>query len=73
MPFLASAMAVLSAIAATAGWAAREIGRQPWTVYGLITTNEVVTVDAITPGFVAFVVAVLFVIAVVGGAWRCTT
>ncbi|WP_243679496.1 cytochrome ubiquinol oxidase subunit I [Vulcanisaeta souniana] len=28
MPFLASAMAVLSAVAATAGWAAREIGRQ---------------------------------------------
>ncbi|GAB6947754.1 cytochrome ubiquinol oxidase subunit I [Vulcanisaeta sp. JCM 16161] len=66
MPFLASAMAVLSAIAATAGWAAREIGRQPWTVYGLITTNEVVTGDVITPGFVAFVVAILLVIAVVG-------
>ncbi|WP_243676243.1 cytochrome ubiquinol oxidase subunit I [Vulcanisaeta distributa] len=66
MPFLASAMAVLSAIAATAGWAAREVGRQPWTVYGLITTNEVVTSDAITPGFVAFVVAILLTIAVVG-------
>ncbi|ADY01715.1 cytochrome bd ubiquinol oxidase, subunit I [Vulcanisaeta moutnovskia 768-28] len=66
MPFLASVMAVLSAIAATAGWAAREIGRQPWTVYGLITTNEVITGDAITPGFVAFVVAILLAIAIVG-------
>ncbi|WP_252901059.1 cytochrome ubiquinol oxidase subunit I [Vulcanisaeta sp. JCM 14467] len=66
MPFLASAMAVLSAIAATAGWAAREIGRQPWTVYGLITTNEVVTSDPITPGFVAFVVIILLAIAIVG-------
>ena len=66
MPFLASAMAILSAIAATAGWAAREIGRQPWTVYGLITTNEVVTSDVITPGFVAFVVIILLVIAIVG-------
>ncbi|WP_291765150.1 cytochrome ubiquinol oxidase subunit I [Caldivirga sp. UBA161] len=66
MPFLASAMAVLSAIAATAGWAAREIGRQPWTVYGLITTNEVAASDTITLGFVIFVVAILLAIAIAG-------
>ncbi len=32
----------------------------------MITTSEVVTSDAITPGFVAFVVAILLAIAVVG-------
>ncbi len=66
LPFLASAMAVLSAVAATAGWAVREIGRQPWTVYGLITTNQVVTSAEITPSFTAFVIAVLAAIAALG-------
>ncbi len=66
LPFLASAMAVLSAVAAVAGWAAREVGRQPWTVYGLFTTNEVVTSVDVTPGFAAFVAAVLAAIAALG-------
>ncbi len=68
LPFLAIATAVLSAVAASAGWAVREIGRQPWTVYGLITTNEVVTSVEITPGFAAFVIAVLAAIAALGVA-----
>ncbi|MGC8543386.1 MAG: cytochrome ubiquinol oxidase subunit I [Vulcanisaeta sp.] len=66
LPFLVFVMTFGSAIAATAGWAAREIGRQPWTVYGLITSNEVVTPVTITPWFVAFVLAVLTIIAVGG-------
>lgn len=66
LPFLTMVMAFGSAIAATAGWAAREIGRQPWTVYGLITTNEVVTPVPITPVFVAYVLAILTAIAVGG-------
>ncbi|MGC8583978.1 MAG: cytochrome ubiquinol oxidase subunit I [Thermoproteus sp.] len=68
LPFLASAMAVLSAVAASAGWAAREVGRQPWTVYGLFTTNEVVTSVEVTPGFAAFVLLVLAAIAALGAA-----
>lgn len=68
LPFLAVAMAVLSAVAASAGWAAREVGRQPWTVYGLFTTNEVVTSVEVSPGFAAFVSAVLLAVAALGAA-----
>jgi len=66
MPILSSIIGVSSAMAAVAGWAAREIGHQPWTIYGLITTNEVVTPVTITPGFVAFAIAVFLIIAIGG-------
>ncbi|WP_069807085.1 cytochrome ubiquinol oxidase subunit I [Vulcanisaeta thermophila] len=66
LPALSVVMALGSAVASVAGWAAREVGRQPWTVYGLITTNEVVTSVPLTPVFVVFVMVVLIAIAVAG-------
>jgi len=49
--------AILAIIAGMAGWATREMGRHPWTVYGLITYNDVVNAHAITPLFTAGIIA----------------
>lgn len=37
------------------GWAIREIGRHPWTVYGLIKFSQVVTPSVITTQFTIFI------------------
>jgi len=67
--FLLAALAFVGAAAASVlGWYVREVGRKPWTVYGLLYPSEVVTpVDyAASPGFLAF--AFLVVLAVnIGG------
>ncbi|MGC8631091.1 MAG: cytochrome ubiquinol oxidase subunit I [Thermoprotei archaeon] len=52
--FLAAALALF---AGAAGWAVREVGRHPWTIYGLIPYYDVVTPAAITPVFVALIIA----------------
>jgi len=67
LPLLVFIMAIAAGLASIGGWAAREIGRQPWTIYGLITTNEVVTPIRITPLFEA-IVYVIFTAIAVGGA-----
>jgi cytochrome bd ubiquinol oxidase subunit I len=38
-------------IAVEAGWIVREVGRQPWVVYGLLRTRD--AVSAVPPGHVA--------------------
>ncbi len=38
-------------VANTFGWIFTEVGRQPWVVYGLLTTSKAVTL--IAPGYVA--------------------
>jgi cytochrome d ubiquinol oxidase subunit I len=38
-------------IANTFGWIFTEVGRQPWVVYGLLSTSKAVTL--ISPGYVA--------------------
>ena len=67
--FLLAALAFVgAAVASVLGWYVREVGRKPWTVYGLLYPSEVVTpVDyAASPGFLAF--AFLVVLAVnIGG------
>jgi len=65
--FLLSLLVVLASIFASGlGWFVREDGGKPWTVYGLIYPEEVITSVTISPlVFVAF--ALLFVaVAVVG-------
>ena len=65
--FLLSLLVVLASIFASGlGWFVREDGRKPWTVYGLIYPEEVITSVSISPiVFVAF--ALIFVaVAVVG-------
>ena len=43
--------AVLSILAGGFGWATREMGRHPWTIYGLVTYNDVVTAHPVTIAF----------------------
>jgi len=52
------AAAVLGIVAGSAGWAVREIGRQPWTIYGLVRSEQVITPNPITPLFSYFIVLV---------------
>ncbi len=55
--FLLALLTVLgTVIPAVAGWAVREIGRKPWSVYGLLYPSELVTPVpyATSPGFLAF-------------------
>jgi cytochrome d ubiquinol oxidase subunit I len=49
---------VLGIISGSAGWAVREVGRQPWTIYGLIRPEQVITPNPITPLFSYFIVLV---------------
>ncbi len=67
LPLLVFIMAIAADLASISGWAAREIGRQPWTIYGLVTTNEVVTPIQITPLFEVIVYAIFTAVAI-GGA-----
>jgi cytochrome d ubiquinol oxidase subunit I len=50
--------AVLGIVAGSVGWAVRELGRQPWTIYGLIRSEQVITPNPITPLFSYFIVLV---------------
>jgi cytochrome d ubiquinol oxidase subunit I len=50
--------AVLGIVAGSAGWAVRELGRQPWTIYGLIRPEQIITPNPITPLFSYFIILV---------------
>ena len=67
--FILAALAFLGAsIAAIGGWYVREVGRKPWTVYGLLYPSEVVTpVDyATSTGFLIFAYAVILAVNIGG-------
>lgn len=51
-----------------AGWLVREVGRQPWTVYGLLTTEQAVTPMSANVALTTFLVTagVMLVLAVTG-------
>lgn len=57
-----------SAIPSALGWFVREVGRKPWTVYGLLYPEELVTVVgyALTPQFLAFMALAILVIGLSG-------
>ncbi|MEM0503594.1 MAG: cytochrome ubiquinol oxidase subunit I [Archaeoglobaceae archaeon] len=57
-----------SAVPSALGWFVREVGRKPWTVYGLLYPEELVTVVeyALTPHFLAFMSFVVLAIALAG-------
>lgn len=57
-----------SITSAVLGWAVREVGRKPWTVYGLLWPEELVSANAITlsPSFIAFMALVIMVVGVGG-------
>ena len=50
--------ALLGIVAGSAGWAVRELGRQPWTIYGLVRPEQVITPNPITPIFSYFIILV---------------
>jgi cytochrome d ubiquinol oxidase subunit I len=58
--------AFLGIIAGSAGWAVRELGRQPWTIYGLVRPEQVITPNPITPLFSYFIMLVEAMILVSG-------
>lgn len=67
---LAALVAIGVATTSTLGWYVREVGRKPWTVYGLIYPEEIVTpVDyASSAPFVAFAAAVIMAVNLAGVA-----
>ncbi len=67
--FMLSTVVVLASIFASGlGWFVREVGRKPWTVYGLIYPEEVITSVTISPlVFVAF--ALFFVVVAAVGIY----
>jgi cytochrome d ubiquinol oxidase subunit I len=60
--------AAFSIVAGVSGWATREMGRHPWTVYGLVTYNDVVNSHSITPLFTAGII-VLEISVFLAGIW----
>ena len=52
------AAAFFAIVAGSAGWAVRELGRQPWTIYGLVRPEQVITPNPITPLFSYFIILV---------------
>ncbi|MGC1777022.1 MAG: cytochrome ubiquinol oxidase subunit I [Xanthobacteraceae bacterium] len=50
----------LGYIAVDAGWTVREVGRQPWVIYGLLRTSD--AVSNLTPASVGFTTAGFFLI-----------
>jgi cytochrome d ubiquinol oxidase subunit I len=50
----------LGYIAVDMGWTVREVGRQPWVIYGLLRTSQ--GVSALSPASVGFTTVVYFLI-----------
>jgi cytochrome d ubiquinol oxidase subunit I len=48
----------LAAVALEAGWIVTEVGRQPWTVHGLLLTRDAVTRSGNVWWFLAATVAI---------------
>ncbi|MGZ3253213.1 MAG: cytochrome ubiquinol oxidase subunit I [Burkholderiaceae bacterium] len=67
-PFLRVAllMGPAGVIALLAGWYTTEIGRQPWTIYGLLRTSDAVSAHSATQLGVTLVLFILIYIAVFG-------
>ncbi len=58
------AMGPMGFIAVLAGWVTTEVGRQPWTVYGLLRTSDSlapVAAPAVAASLIAFIVVYFFV------------
>ena len=63
--FLISLLTAAGAVISSAlGWAVREVGRKPWTVYGLLSPEELVNANSIvlSPVFISFMALVILVI-----------
>ena len=56
---------IIAQLVSTLGWGVREIGRKPWTIYGLLTVDEAATPNAIS---ILLIVGVTAYIVLVGVA-----
>ena len=66
--FLLSLLVVVASVSASGfGWFVREDGRKPWTVYGLVYPEELVTRFPVGPVIIIF--ALLFVAVALGGIY----
>ena len=57
-------MGPMGFVAVLAGWITTEVGRQPWTVYGLLRTSDSlapVAAPAVAASLIAFIVVYFFV------------
>ncbi|MCS6785008.1 MAG: cytochrome ubiquinol oxidase subunit I, partial [Candidatus Caldarchaeum sp.] len=67
--FLFALLVLLGAILpSTLGWYVREVGRKPWTVYGLLYPEELVT-PAPVPASVMILFTAAFTVMAVGGIY----
>jgi cytochrome d ubiquinol oxidase subunit I len=63
--FILASLILLGAVMASAlGWLVREVGRKPWTVYGLIYPSEVVSVSPVVYQTSFVLIAAFIVLAV---------
>jgi cytochrome d ubiquinol oxidase subunit I len=58
-----------SSLSASLGWLVREVGRKPWTVYGLLKPEELISISPLidSKAFAAF--TVIFILLVNVGGW----
>ena len=66
IPLLSFLILFACVLAASLGWFIREVGRTPWTVYGLLHPEELITPVPINPIVLALFVATFATVAVVG-------
>ncbi|MCX8195691.1 MAG: cytochrome ubiquinol oxidase subunit I [Acidilobaceae archaeon] len=61
---LAAIIAIGFAATSALGWYVREVGRKPWTIYGLVYPEEIVSVVdyATSPAFIAFAAFIILAI-----------
>ena len=69
---LAPITPVVAQLVSFLGWAVREVGRKPWTIYGIMTTDVAHTANPASAGLVALVALFFIVIlaALAYGVWK---
>ena len=66
IPLLSFLILIACVLAASLGWFVREVGRTPWTVYGLLHPEETITPVPMNPVVLALFVATFATVAFVG-------
>jgi cytochrome d ubiquinol oxidase subunit I len=52
------AASIVALLASVTGWFVREVGRHPWTIYGIVKSDQVLTTNRITPEFGLLIITV---------------
>jgi cytochrome d ubiquinol oxidase subunit I len=72
-PYLLTAMIPLLFIASIGGWIVREVGRQPWIVYGELTVEDAVSPVGRTSLIVSCIVFIALFVALAAVNWTLIT